>query len=160
MRASSRSRSVASRGKAPRWKMDLFATAAVGNISPLVAAVMNSLAEHKSLPRQRHSVELALREALANAIIHGSSRDDHKTVRMSVAGDAAGVRFSVADEGGGFNPKGIPDPLHPANLHAHHGRGLLLIRRLMDRVTFADRGREIRMWKRAPAARRPRRRAR
>ncbi len=131
----------------PRWRRGFATVADTARISPLVRRVMKLLAERRALPRQRHAVELALREALANAIIHGSRRDPAKTVKLSVSGGPEGVRFAVSDEGSGFNFRRAPDPLADGHLHAHRGRGLFLIRRLMDKVRFARGGREIRMWK-------------
>lgn len=108
---------------------------------------MRQFREHRALARRRHDVELALREALANAIIHGNHKDRRKKVQVSVSGTDNGVSLVVSDEGEGFDYKKAPDPLEDTRLHSHHGRGLFLIRRLMDKVNFARGGREIRMWK-------------
>lgn len=133
--------------KKARWRREFAASAETGSISPVVRSVMKLIAEHRALPRRRHDVELALREALANAIVHGSHKDPGKQVHVAVSGDREGIRIMVRDEGPGFDYRRPPDPLEAERIHAHHGRGIFLIRRLMDQVRFAQGGREIRMWK-------------
>lgn len=99
-------------------------------------------------------VELALQEALANAVRHGCGGDPTKRVQCYVTHDAAGeVVIVIRDPGTGFNVKGVPDPLEGDNVFKPSGRGIYLINRLMDEVHFADQGREIRMRK--SAARQP-----
>lgn len=102
---------------------------------------------HRTLNRRRHKVELALREALANAIVHGSRRDATRKVKVSVKGEPSGVLITVSDQGRGFDYRHAPDPLTARHLHSNHGRGLFMIQRMMDEVHFARGGREIRMWK-------------
>jgi anti-sigma regulatory factor (Ser/Thr protein kinase) len=94
-------------------------------------------------------VELALIEALANAIRHGCKNDPTKQLQCVVTVDAAGdVMIVVRDPGGGFDPSKIPDPLHPDNVLKSSGRGIFLINELMDEVSFTDEGRELQMRKR------------
>ena len=93
-------------------------------------------------------VELALQEALANAVRHGCGGDPTKRVRCEVAHDASGeVVIVIRDPGTGFDAKAVPDPLVGDNMFKPSGRGIYLINRLMDEVHFADEGREIRMRK-------------
>jgi serine/threonine-protein kinase RsbW len=94
-------------------------------------------------------IELALREALANAIRHGCRCDRTKSVACSVTHESTGdLLMIVRDPGAGFDVGGVPNPLEAANLRKAGGRGIFLIRHLMDEVRFADGGREIRMRKR------------
>jgi serine/threonine-protein kinase RsbW len=94
-------------------------------------------------------VELALIEALANAIRHGCKNDPTKQLQCVVTVDAAGdVMIVVRDPGAGFDPTKIPDPLHPDNVLKSSGRGIFLINELMDEVSFTDEGRELQMRKR------------
>jgi anti-sigma regulatory factor (Ser/Thr protein kinase) len=95
-------------------------------------------------------VELALQEALANAVRHGCGGDPNKRVQCYVTHDASGeVVIVIRDPGTGFDMNAVPDPLAGDNVFKPSGRGIYLINRLMDEVHFADEGREIRMRKSA-----------
>jgi anti-sigma regulatory factor (Ser/Thr protein kinase) len=94
-------------------------------------------------------VELALDEALANAIRHGCKDDPTKKVQCIVTTDDRGeLLVAVRDPGPGFEPSKVPNPLEGENLFKGSGRGVFLINQLMDEVGFADGGREVQMKKR------------
>jgi serine/threonine-protein kinase RsbW len=95
-------------------------------------------------------IGLVVREALANAIVHGNHCDPEKTVSISVAvNEDCDLLMSVKDSGAGFDPSGLPNPIAAENLLAPHGRGIFLIRQLMDEVDFKfDHGTEVRMRRR------------
>lgn len=96
-------------------------------------------------------VELALDEALANAIRHGCKNDASKQVQCVVTADVSGeLVIVVRDPGPGFDVSTVPNPLEGANLLKPSGRGVFLINQLMDKVEFADGGREVLMQKRRP----------
>jgi serine/threonine-protein kinase RsbW len=93
-------------------------------------------------------VELALREALANAITHGNRQDPQKKVRVRCfCQPDKGMLVTVEDEGSGFDPQNIPDPTHAECLLATHGRGLFLMRRLVDHVRISRAGRRVTLVK-------------
>ena len=93
-------------------------------------------------------LEIALREALANALIHGNgSRRSKKIFLRCYTGPESGVMILVRDEGGGFDPRLVPDPRHEDRKHLHHGRGLLLMRELMDYIEYRKNGREVLLFK-------------
>ncbi|MGE0865603.1 MAG: ATP-binding protein [Vicinamibacterales bacterium] len=93
-------------------------------------------------------VELALQEALANAIRHGCKGDPSKKVQCSVTFDAAGeVVIVIRDPGPGFNVAAVPNPLVGDNVLKSSGRGVFLINELMDTVEFSDEGRRVLMTK-------------
>jgi anti-sigma regulatory factor (Ser/Thr protein kinase) len=95
------------------------------------------------------AVELALQEAVANAIRHGCRGDSNQRLQCSVSfGEAGEIVITVRDPGTGFDPSKIANPLDPANLLKASGRGIFLINGLMDEVRFADGGRELQMTKR------------
>ena len=99
------------------------------------------------------AVELALQEAVANAIRHGCHGDASKRLQCSVSCDEAGeIVITVRDPGTGFDPAKIPDPRDPANILKSSGRGIFLINGLMDEVHFADGGRELHMKKKRAEA--------
>jgi serine/threonine-protein kinase RsbW len=84
-------------------------------------------------------------EALANAVLYGNRSDPAKIVRVEVALDLSRVVLHVTDEGPGFNPADVPDPTLPDHLQDTGGRGLFLIRELMDEVEYNDRGNAVRL---------------
>jgi len=86
------------------------------------------------------SVRLALEEAIVNAIRHGNKGDPAKSVQVRYRVTDREVVTEIQDEGPGFDPYNIPDPLAPENLESPTGRGLFLIRYYMTSVTFNERG--------------------
>jgi serine/threonine-protein kinase RsbW len=91
----------------------------------------------------RFVVRVVLCEALANAMTYGNRLDPDKRVDVRVEVDERAVQLFVSDEGDGFDPSGVPDPTDPLLLDAEDGRGLFLIRQLVDEVRFNDQGNAI-----------------
>ncbi|HXE75832.1 MAG TPA: ATP-binding protein [Candidatus Xenobia bacterium] len=96
------------------------------------------------------AVELALHEALANAVVHGNHNDPAKAVRLCLAvREGCGIEVVVKDVGAGFDRDQLPSPVAEGNLLASHGRGIFLMKHLMDEVDFRfDGGTEIRLQRR------------
>ena len=89
-------------------------------------------------------LEIALREALANAISHGNGlRAGRRVFLRCYGGPQAGILLAVRDEGSGFEPADVPDPRSADRKHLSHGRGLLLMRELMDGLEYRRGGREV-----------------
>ncbi len=84
-------------------------------------------------------------EALANAILYGNRRDPLKHLRVEVSLDSSRVVLQVTDEGEGFDPQRVPDPTLPENLERPGGRGVFLLRKLMDEVEYNERGNAVRL---------------
>ncbi len=125
-------------------------------ISPVVDEVIRVAKEMGCAEGQEFEIDLALREALANAIRHGSAHDPSKEIECCVACDREhGMLIIVRDSGPGFEPGSLPSPVFGENLFSTHGRGIYLINQLMDEVRFEKGGTEIHMVKRpkAPARR-------
>lgn len=129
-------------------KLNMSIDADVANIAPVVTEVMGMVREMKCAAGQEFEVEMALREALANAIIHGAKHDKSKQVQFCVGCDpGTGLLIVVRDPGAGFDPASIPDCCVGQNIFSSHGRGIFLINQLMDEVRFERGGTEIHMRK-------------
>ena len=79
---------------------------------------------------------ISVTEAVNNGILHGNKRDPKKTVTLTCVINGSVLTIRVHDQGTGFNPDVLPDPLAIENLLREHGRGVFLIRSMMDSVTF------------------------
>jgi serine/threonine-protein kinase RsbW len=118
-------------------------------VDPVVRSVMEVVRETKCAFGREDDIELALTEALANAVVHGARNDPSKIVECDVACDQhQGMLIVVRDPGPGFDPANVPDPCQGENIYSHHGRGIFLINQLMDEVRFHKNGTEIHMIKR------------
>jgi len=124
----------------------------VADISPFVDQLMQFLKPFTDKLRNEDgsdvAIEIAAREAIANAVIHGNHENPLKRVdvkcRCSMEGD---VVITVRDEGMGFDSRTLPDPTDQANLLLTHGRGVRLMQTLMDDVGFQENGTIVRMRK-------------
>jgi serine/threonine-protein kinase RsbW len=108
-----------------------------------ISVVDNVVAKIVSLIEGRHcwddvgDLDLALREALVNAIVHGNESNPAKVVRVCVAlAEDCSTLIVVKDAGSGFDPNQLPNPVMGQNVLSTHGRGIFLINRLMDDVRF------------------------
>ena len=118
---------------------------------PRVSEGVQHLLLAKHWPEEEISkVELALQEALANAVRHGCKGDATKHIQCVVTCDTnQEIVIVVRDPGSGFDPAAVPDPLAADNVFKSSGRGVFLINQLMDEVAFRDGGREVQMRKAA-----------
>jgi anti-sigma regulatory factor (Ser/Thr protein kinase) len=131
-------------------RLDVTIPADVNAISPVVDGVLQIAKEMKCAEGHEGEVEIALREALANAILHGCNGDASKKIECCVACEGSSeIVIIVRDPGEGFKPESIPSPLSGDNLYSKHGRGIYLINQLMDEVRFKARGTEIQMKKKS-----------
>jgi serine/threonine-protein kinase RsbW len=120
----------------------------VGAITPAVDAVMGMARQMGCAAGKETEVELALVEALANAVHHGCRGDKNKQVEICVACDESrGMLIVIRDPGPGFDPASIPSPIVGQNVYSEHGRGIFLINQLMDEVRFERGGTQIYMRK-------------
>lgn len=86
---------------------------------------------------------VGLTEALSNAMLYGNSRDPSKRVLVEIAFLQECIEARVTDQGNGFDPAMVPDPTTPENLMKPCGRGLFLMRKLLDEVRFNDQGNQV-----------------
>lgn len=95
------------------------------------------LAAHAGLDEdETFRLTMAVREAAVNAVLHGNEYDPHKKITASFENDGKALTISICDQGKGVNPDTLPDPTDPENLLRGTGRGIFLIRSLMDEVHF------------------------
>ena len=118
-------------------------------IDPVVRGVMDLVKQTQCATGKEDAIEMALTEALANAVVHGAKADPTKIVECDVACDEKQqILIVVRDPGQGFDPAVIPCPVQGQNIYSEHGRGIFLINQLMDEVKFLKNGTEIHMVKR------------
>jgi serine/threonine-protein kinase RsbW len=98
---------------------------------------------------EQSNLFIALDEAFVNAVKHGNKFDAQKLIRISAEVSKKEARFTIEDEGEGFDVHNIPDPLDPQNLFKTSGRGVLFIYNIMDEVKYNDRGNRLTMIKRS-----------
>jgi serine/threonine-protein kinase RsbW len=89
------------------------------------------------------NIMIAVTESVNNAIIHGNKQDKEKNVDLALEVANDNIRFTIRDEGDGFDYQNLPDPTAPENLLKAGGRGIFLIQNLADEVAFEDHGRTI-----------------
>jgi serine/threonine-protein kinase RsbW len=102
------------------------------------------------LPLDEHvifQIKLSLQEAVVNAVKHGNKLNPDLFVQVVIEAEKSSVTIRVTDQGTGFDVKKVPNPTRPENIIKLQGRGIFLIRNLMDDVRFLDGGRTIKMIK-------------
>ncbi len=131
-----------------KLKMKLDIPADKERVSQVVDGIMSIVNAMQCACGHEDEIDLALREALANAIIHGAGNDPGKKVACCVGCEEEhGMLIVVSDPGDGFDLTKVADPLVGENLYSNHGRGIFLINRFMDHVEFKNGGTEIHMRK-------------
>src|SRR6266481_3035440 len=137
------------RGGRRLLEVDAWIPSEVKAISPLVERLMRLIEGSDCVTGEEHAVQLALREALNNAVVHGNRLDVRKLVHVRCRCKVGkGISLIVSDEGEGFDARSIPNPLAVENLEADHGRGIHFMKLAMDQVSFRQGGTEVHMCKR------------
>ena len=121
-------------------------------ISPFVDKLIRFMKKCHCVSDGESGVEIALREALANAIIHGNHEDPRKHIHVRCRCELSEISIAVRDEGPGFDINEVPDPTALENRGFAHGRGIYLMKALMDEVRFEEGGVLVRMRKRSSQA--------
>src|ERR1700735_2221052 len=119
----------------------------VAAISPFVDKPMRLIRKCGCADEGESDVEIALREALANAIIHGNHENPGKHVHVCCRCEPSEISLAIKDEGSGFDVDKILDPTAPENTGSAHGRGIFLMKALMDEVRFEEGGVLVHMRK-------------
>lgn len=92
---------------------------------------------------------IALDEAFVNAVKHGNKFDTRKNIKITADVSTKEARFTIEDEGEGFDVSAVPDPCDPENLFKTSGRGVLFIYNIMDEVKYNERGNRLTMIKKS-----------
>ena len=124
----------------------------VEGIEPAVDHLMRCCAGMCGDPRRlRFNLRIGLTEAISNAVLYGGSEGDNR-VRVALHAVPGEIRVRVTDFGGGFDPDGVPDPRLPANITKSTGRGIFIMRALMDEVSYGDEGNTVTLVLRDPSS--------
>ncbi len=117
-----------------RWSFKLNST--MESVSEVEAAADKMVTEAGLDDDLRFHITMAVHEATVNAVLHGNEYDPSKLINVVLEVTDSDFIFTISDQGTGFDPEHIPDPLAPENLLRGTGRGIFLIRSLMDEVHF------------------------
>ena len=123
-------------------------------ISPFLDLLMRFIRRFRSEDGSEVDIEIALREALTNAIVHGNHENAEKRVYVASRCSQDGeVLVTIRDFGEGFDSRLVPDPTAPENWLSAHGRGIYLMQALMDEVKFEERGTVVKLRKQSNSSR-------
>jgi serine/threonine-protein kinase RsbW len=125
----------------------------VAAIPPFTKQLMRFILKFRSADGTEADIEMALHEALANAVMHGNGENSRNRVYVTCRCYMDGeVAITVRDEGKGFDSSTVPDPTFLENLLLTHGRGIYLMKTLMDEVHFEESGSVVMMRKKSNAS--------
>ena len=121
-------------------------------ISPFVDQLMRFLKMFRNGDGSEVDIEIAIREALANAVVHGNCENPEKRVYVTSRCSQDGeISITIRDQGQGFDNCVVPDPTVPENITSRYGRGIYLMKALMDEVHFEECGTVVKMRKKSNA---------
>jgi serine/threonine-protein kinase RsbW len=123
----------------------------IDTVATAAAAVADFVGRLGVSDEAAFGIDMAVREAVTNAVLHGNLQDDKKSVEITLKSLPDAVEISVHDEGPGFNPEEVPDPTAQENILKTSGRGIFFMRTFMDEVRWSIRpggGTTVRMVKR------------
>jgi serine/threonine-protein kinase RsbW len=134
-----------------REKIEFEIPSAISLMNSILGYLLKRVEKVGLINAENSNLFVALDEAFVNAVKHGNQFDVKKNVRITAEVSTKEARFTVEDEGAGFDVSAIPDPLDPENLFKTSGRGVLLIHNIMDEVHYNERGNRLEMIKRTEA---------
>ena len=132
-----------------REKIEFVFPSAIGLMHCILDYLMKRVEKVGVINPESSNLFIALDEAFVNAVKHGNKFDANKTVKISAEVSTKEARFTIEDEGEGFDVSSIPDPTNPENLFKSSGRGVLFIHNIMDEVTYNERGNRLTMIKKS-----------
>jgi serine/threonine-protein kinase RsbW len=123
----------------------------IDTVATAAAAVAEFIGRSGMSDDAAFGIDMAVREAVTNAVLHGNRQDANKTVEIVLKSSPDAVEISVHDQGPGFNPEDVPDPTANENILKTSGRGIFFMRTFMDEVDWLiipEGGTTVRMLKR------------
>jgi serine/threonine-protein kinase RsbW len=123
----------------------------IETVATAAAAVAEFIGRSDVSDDAAFGIDMAVREAVTNAVLHGNRQDENKSVDIVLKSSPDAVEISVHDQGPGFNPEDVPDPTAQENILKTSGRGIFFMRTFMDEVDWLIRpegGTTVRMLKR------------
>ena len=112
----------------------------------VVENIIDNLTNEEGISQDSYGkILVATLESVNNAIIHGNKSDIKKHVRIEFILEGNDLEVTVTDEGKGFKPSEIPDPTRPENIESLTGRGIFLMSKLADDITFNRKGNRVSM---------------
>ncbi len=133
------------------WSFDQKIPSSTEVGAQVIQEVLEQLEKQPWLVPGMFGVNLAIEEALVNAIKHGNKEDEAKKVHFICKISSNRLFIEIADEGEGFIPEDVPDPTEDDNLDRPGGRGIMLMRSFMSSVEYNDNGTRVVMEKMAEA---------
>lgn len=121
-------------------KTELKFPSKMENISHVERLIDEISSKHGISSETYGNILVALMEAVNNAILHGNKLDENKTVHLGYTVDNDIIIFTIKDEGEGFDVNTVPDPTLPENIEKPHGRGIFLMKHLVDEIKFERNG--------------------
>lgn len=112
----------------------------------LIEKTIDEITEKLTLtPDVYGKILIASIEGVNNAIVHGNKFDENKVVKVSIKICDTKICITISDQGSGFDPNTIPDPTVPENIENISGRGVFLMKKLSDEITFENKGTTVNM---------------
>jgi len=130
--------------------VDVFLDSTLDSVDDAENLVLKAAEEVGFGDDDLHKIGMAVRETVVNAVVHGNRYNSRKRVHLQVLKGDDRITITVADEGNGFEPRSVPDPLAEENLLQQSGRGILLIRAFVDDYQMqrmAPAGTEVKLVK-------------
>jgi len=128
-------------------KVSIRISSEIKNIGKVASRILKELKPHGLDEGIAFDIRLCIDEAVRNAIVHGNKSQRHLKVTITYSIHPDRVEVEVADEGNGFDHSNLSDPTTEDNIMRNSGRGVLIIKKLMDRVEFRDQGNVVKMVK-------------
>ena len=134
-----------SRNKAGRNRLSVKVPSETRYIKKVSEKVLSSLSAYRLSEADAFDIRLCVEEAVRNSIVHGNHSDKRLTVKASWWVEADRIHIEVEDEGAGFDHRKVADPTSGEHILKNSGRGVYLIKKLMDKVEYNDRGNKVTM---------------
>ncbi len=114
-----------------------------GAVERMVALCDPYIELERRASRLRMNLRVALAEAISNAMLYGNGADRSKQVHVELSVTRKAIVARITDEGSGFDYRSVPDPTTPDSLLKPDGRGIFLMRELLDEISFNERGNSV-----------------